>query len=69
MLISQVYDPADPHIASDVQFGVTQALLGDFVRHDGPHPDAADVVPPWYALDYTYVIEQGETVLPRPPIK
>ncbi|MGO4714911.1 dioxygenase family protein [Bradyrhizobium sp. 2TAF24] len=69
VLISQVYDPADPHIASDVQFGVTQALLGDFVRHDGPHPDAADVVPPWYALDYTYVIEQGETVLPRPPIK
>lgn len=69
VLISQVYDPADPHIASDVQFGVTQALLGDFVRHDGPHPEAADVTAPWYALDYTYVMEEGETVLPRPPIK
>ncbi|MBR1219241.1 catechol 1,2-dioxygenase [Bradyrhizobium sp. U87765 SZCCT0131] len=69
VLISQVYDPADPHIASDVQFGVTQALLGDFVRHDGPHPEAADVTAPWYALDYTYVMEEGETVLPRPPIR
>jgi catechol 1,2-dioxygenase len=69
VLISQVYDGTDPHIASDVQFGVTRALLGDFVRHDAPHPDAADVTPPWYALDYTYVMEQGETVLPRPPIR
>src|SRR6266576_481474 len=38
VLISQVYDPADPHIDSDVQFGVTKALIGDFVRHDAPHP-------------------------------
>ena len=41
VLISQVYDPADPHIDSDVQFGVTKALIGDFVRHDEPHPTAA----------------------------
>ena len=38
VLISQVYDPDDPHILSDVQFGVTQALIGNFVRHDGPNP-------------------------------
>ena len=38
VLISQVYDPNDPHIDSDVQFGVTKALLGNFVRHDEPHP-------------------------------
>jgi catechol 1,2-dioxygenase len=67
VLISQVYDPTDPHIDTDVQFGVTQATLGDFVRHDEPHP--ADAVAPWYSLDYTYVMESGETVLPRPPIK
>src|SRR5215217_2727625 len=42
VLISQVYDPADPHIASDVQFGVTKALIGDFVRHDEPHPPAPE---------------------------
>ncbi len=69
VLISQVYDPTDPHIDSDVQFGVTKALIGEFVRHNEPHPTATDVVSPWYALDYTYVMEAGETVLPRPPIK
>ncbi|MCF4123780.1 dioxygenase family protein [Methylobacterium sp. SyP6R] len=69
VLISQVYDANDPHIDSDVQFGVTKALVGDFVRHDRPHPEAADATAPWYALDYTYVMEPGEAVLPRPPIK
>ena len=65
----KVYDPADPHIDSDVQFGVTKALIGDFMRHDAPHPTAADVVAPWYSLDYVYRMEAGEAVLPRPPIK
>jgi len=69
VLISQVYDPADPHIDSDVQFGVTRALIGNFVRHDEPHPHARDVAPPWYALDHLYRMEPGEAVLPRPPIK
>ncbi|MGJ4941273.1 dioxygenase [Bradyrhizobium sp. HKCCYLS1011] len=69
VLISQVYDPNDPHIDSDVQFGVTKALLGDFIRHDEPHPAARDVVAPWYSLDHVYRMEAGETVLPRAPIK
>jgi catechol 1,2-dioxygenase len=69
VLISQVYDPADLHIDSDVQFGVTRALIGDFVRHDAPHPSAADAGTPWYSLDYVYKMESGEAVLPRPPIK
>lgn len=69
VLISQVYDPDDPHIDTDVQFGVTKALIGDFVRHDEPHPAEPDARPPWYSLDYTYVMEPGEAVLPRPPIK
>jgi len=69
VLISQVYDPADPHIDSDVQFGVTQALIGKFLRHDTPHPAARDVATPWYSLDHTYRLEAGEAVLPRPPIK
>ena len=66
VLISQVYDPEDPHIDSDVQFGVTRALMGAFVRHDEP---AGDHGAPWYSLDYTYVMEPGEAVLPRPPIR
>src|SRR3954452_21644454 len=69
VLISQVYDPADPHIDSDVQFGVTQALIGKFLRHDTPHPTERDVATPWYSLDHVYRLEAGEAVLPRPPIK
>jgi catechol 1,2-dioxygenase len=68
-LISQVFDPSDPHIDSDVQFGVTQALTGDFVRHEDPNPDHPEVGAPWYALEYTYVMEPGEAKLPRAPIK
>jgi catechol 1,2-dioxygenase len=69
VLISQVYDPADPHIDSDVQFGVTQALIGNFVRHEEPHPTEPDVGAPWYALDHVYKMEPGDAVLPRPPIR
>ena len=68
-LISQVYDPHDPHIDTDVQFGVTRALIGDFIRHDEPHPTEPTVRPPWYSLDYIYVMEPGVARLPRPPIK
>ncbi|WP_018237595.1 intradiol ring-cleavage dioxygenase [Ensifer sp. BR816] len=68
-LISQVFDPSDPNIDSDVQFGVTAALTGDFIRHEEPHPTEADIPGPWFSLDYTYVMEPGEAVLPRPPIK
>jgi catechol 1,2-dioxygenase len=69
VLISQVYDPTDPNIETDAQFGVTRRLMGDYVRHDEPHPSRSDVHAPWYSLDYTYVMELGETVLPKPPIK
>jgi catechol 1,2-dioxygenase len=69
VLISQVYDPHDPHIDTDVQFGVTRALIGDFIRHNEPHPTDPAVSRPWYSLDYVYVMEPGEAVLPRPPIR
>jgi catechol 1,2-dioxygenase len=67
--VSQVYDPNDPHIDSDVQFGVTQALIGAFVRHDEPHPERPQLERPWYSLDHRYVMERGEPILPRAPIK
>jgi catechol 1,2-dioxygenase len=69
VLISQVYDPEDPHIDDDVQFGVTRALLGDFHRHNEPHPDDPTVPIPWRSLEHTYVMEPGHAKLPRPPIK
>ncbi len=68
-LISQVYDPADPNIDSDVQFGVTAAVLGDYRGHDEPNSAYPEAGSPWYSLDYTYVMEPGDAVLPRPPIK
>jgi catechol 1,2-dioxygenase len=48
---------------------VTRAPIGDFVRHEEPHPAASDVSTSWYSLDYVYQMEAGEAVLPRPPIK
>lgn len=69
VLVSQIYDPADPHIDSDVQFGVTEATTGNYVRHDEPYPGDAAIEAPWYSLDYTFVMERGEMALPKPPIK
>jgi catechol 1,2-dioxygenase len=28
-----------------------------------------DIATPWYTLDYTYVMEEGASSLPKPPIK
>lgn len=67
-LISQVYAPDDPHIDSDVQFGVTRALIGDYVRHDAPDP-ALGLEGPWYSLDQRFVLEPGESRRPRAPIQ
>jgi catechol 1,2-dioxygenase len=68
-LISQVYDPDDPHIDTDVQFGVTRATIGDFQRHDEPHPADSSAGTPWYSLELTFTLEPGAARLPRPPIK
>jgi hydroxyquinol 1,2-dioxygenase len=67
-LISQLYVPDDKHIATDVQFGVTRHLIGDYIRRDEPCPRAADVKPPWYSLEHIFVMESGEARLPKPPI-
>lgn len=68
-LTSQVYAADDPCLETDVQFGVTRALIGDYRRHDGPHPTEPGVAAPWYSLDYTFTMEPGEAVLPRAPIR
>jgi hydroxyquinol 1,2-dioxygenase len=67
-LISQVYVNGDDKLDTDVQFGVTRALIGNYVRHDGPGP-AADVNGEWYSLDQTFVMEPGVAKLPKPPIQ
>lgn len=67
-LISQIYVPDDEHIDSDVQFGVTRALIGDYIRHDEPAPELG-VAAPWYSLDQRFVLEPGEARRPAPPIR
>jgi catechol 1,2-dioxygenase len=69
VLISQVYDPTDPDLENDPQFGVTRALIGAFVRHEEPNPCDPTIRLPWHSLDHTYAMQLGETVLPVPPIK
>ena len=56
-IASQVYDPQDPHLETDSQFGVTRALIGKFVR-----------APEGYRLEFTFRLERGEAVLPKAPI-
>jgi catechol 1,2-dioxygenase len=67
-LISQIYVNDDDRLETDVQFGVTRALIGNFVRHDGPAP-AGDVTGEWYSLEQTFVMEPGNSRLPKPPIQ
>jgi len=67
-LISQLYVPDDRFIESDVQFGVTRHLLGKYVRHDNEKAPAADVQGTWYSLNHTFIMEAGQSRLPRPPI-
>ncbi|UZE52077.1 catechol 1,2-dioxygenase [Rhodopseudomonas sp. P2A-2r] len=67
-LITQVFVDDDQHLESDVVFGVTRALIGDFRKGQGT-PPAPDVDGDWFSLNYTFVMEPGEAVLPHPPIK
>ena len=67
-MISQIYSPDDEHIDSDVQFGVTRALIGDYVRHDAPSAGLGFAAP-WYSLDQRFVLEPGEAQRPVAPIR
>ena len=57
-ITSQVYDPEDPNLETDSQFGVTKALIGNYVKQ----PDGS------YSLEFTFALEPGEARLPKPPI-
>lgn len=68
-LISQVYAHDDPNLATDVQFGVTDALTGQFVRHDTAPAEKPNLQAPWFSLDFSFIMEAGESKLPKAPIK
>jgi catechol 1,2-dioxygenase len=66
---SQAYSSDDPHLDTDVQFGVTEALIARYVEHrDVPVPYGPSA-PVWHSLDFTFVIEPGLAKLPQAPIK
>lgn len=67
-LISQIYVADDKFIESDAQFGVTRHLIGDYVLHEDEPAPAGDVKGPWYSLKHDFVMEPGESKLPRAPI-
>jgi hydroxyquinol 1,2-dioxygenase len=65
---SQVYSSDDPNLDTDVQFGVTQPLVGQYVLHDNEPAPSGDIQGPWYSLAHHFRIEAGEAKLPKPPI-
>jgi hydroxyquinol 1,2-dioxygenase len=69
-LISQIYSNDDEKLETDVQFGVTRALIGNYVRHNEAEPaPAGDIKGEWYSLDQNFVMEPGKSRLPKPPIQ
>jgi len=65
---SQLYSSDDPHLETDVQFGVTRALIGNYVPHDGGTAPDADVRGRWYSLEHYFFVQAGDDALPPPPI-
>jgi len=68
-LITQVFVAEDEHLETDVVFGVTRHLVGNYVRHHEGAPPEPGIQAPWYTLEYDFVMEAGEAKLPVPPIK
>src|SRR3974390_179759 len=67
-LISQIYVNDDDKLETDVQFGVTHAVIGNFVHHKGAAA-AKDVTGEWVSLNQPFVSEPGNSRLPKPPIQ
>jgi hydroxyquinol 1,2-dioxygenase len=65
---SQVYSSDDPHLNTDVQFGVTRALVGQYVLHQDESAPDPDVKGRWYSLEHHFVIFPGDHSLPPAPI-
>jgi catechol 1,2-dioxygenase len=67
-IASQLYSSDDPRLETDVQFGVTKALISHYQLHENePAPDPS-VTGPWYSLEHRFVLEPGKSWLPTPPV-
>ncbi len=65
---SQVYSNDDPYLVTDVQFGVTQALVGQYEQQINKPFPSDQVTGDWWRLDFTFKVEPGQSYLPTPPI-
>ncbi len=65
---SQLYSSDDPHLDTDVQFGVTKALVGQYVLHENEATPDGVTGGRWYSLEHDFVIVPGDHALPPPPI-
>ncbi|SRR5258706_10207599 len=60
-LITHVFRAGDQYLDSDAVFGVRSSLVTDWIKHDrGPAPDGSRVEPPFYSLDYDFVLNPAE---------
>lgn len=66
---SQVYWQDDPFLASDAQFGVTAATIGDYRTHSGTEAPDGRSYPQWMSLEHRFVLDTGEARLPPPPVR
>jgi protocatechuate 3,4-dioxygenase beta subunit len=71
-LITQVFADDSEHLYSDVVFGVTKPLIGHLEFHesgDTPSPEYPDAPDGYFTLTYDFVLQEGVSAFPQPPIK
>jgi protocatechuate 3,4-dioxygenase beta subunit len=68
-LITQVFSDTAEALATDVVFGAKWPLIGVLRRHDEPDSERfPDAEPPFYAVEYDFVLQKGTPTFPIPPI-
>jgi len=66
-LVTQVFADDSDHLNSDVAFGVTRDLVGRYELRDAGAPEPVNGL--FYTLEYDFVLAEGESTHPVPPIK
>ncbi|PCI03355.1 MAG: catechol 1,2-dioxygenase [Hyphomicrobiales bacterium] len=67
-LITQVFSDTDEAMIGDVVFGAKEAIVGDFVSHQGPHPDYPGVEGEFFTCKFDFKLVEGTPTFPVPPI-
>lgn len=66
-LVTHLFVNGDPYLDSDAVFGVRNALIADFVRHDaGATPEGSESEEAFYTLNYDFVLRRAVQPAARP---